>query len=48
MDFELFDIKFTIYDVFLLQFKKLGKIGKHEDCLRVAVGTKEMNSLTLC
>jgi len=24
--------------------RKLGKIGKHEGCLRVTIGTKEMNS----
>ena len=24
--------------------RKLGKIGNHEGCLRVTVGTKEMNS----
>ena len=27
-----------------ISIRKLGKIGKHEGCLRVTVGTKEMNS----
>ena len=27
-----------------ISIRKLGKIGNHEGCLRVTVGTKEMNS----
>jgi len=27
-----------------ISIRKLGKIGKHQGCLRVTVGTKEMNS----
>ncbi|MFB5608073.1 MAG: histidinol-phosphate transaminase, partial [Candidatus Nitrosomaritimum yanchengensis] len=27
-----------------ISIRKLGKIGNHEGCLRVTIGTKEMNS----
>ncbi|NIR70704.1 MAG: histidinol-phosphate transaminase, partial [Nitrosopumilaceae archaeon] len=27
-----------------ISIRKLGKIGSHQGCLRVTVGTKEMNS----
>ena len=27
-----------------ISIRKLGKIGKHKGCLRVTIGTKEMNS----
>ncbi|MFB5612273.1 MAG: histidinol-phosphate transaminase, partial [Nitrosarchaeum sp.] len=27
-----------------ISIRNLGKIGKHDGCLRVTVGTKEMNS----
>ncbi len=30
-----------------ISIRKLGKIGKHKGCLRVTVGTKEMNSKLL-
>ena len=49
-NFVLFDAKGAdkrIYTALLEQgisIRKLGKIGKHEGCLRVTVGTKEMNS----
>ena len=49
-NFVLFDAKGTdrrIYTALLEQgisIRKLGKIGKHKGCLRVTVGTKEMNS----
>lgn len=49
-NFVLFDAKGTdrrIYTALIEQgisIRKLGKIGKHNGCLRVTVGTKEMNS----
>jgi histidinol-phosphate aminotransferase len=49
-NFVLFDAKGTeqrIYTALVEQgisIRKLGKIGKHQGCLRVTVGTKEMNS----
>jgi len=49
-NFVLFDAKGTdrrIYTALIEQgisIRKLGKIGKHTGCLRVTVGTKEMNS----
>jgi len=49
-NFVLFDAKGAdrrIYTALLEQgisIRKLGKIGKHKGCLRVTVGTKEMNS----
>ncbi|MEM3065486.1 MAG: histidinol-phosphate transaminase [Candidatus Nitrosotenuis sp.] len=49
-NFVLFDARGAdkrIYTALLEQgisVRKLGKIGKHEGCLRVTVGTKEMNS----
>jgi histidinol-phosphate aminotransferase len=49
-NFVLFDARGAdkrIYTALLEQgisIRKLGKIGKHEGCLRVTVGTKEMNS----
>ncbi len=49
-NFVLFDAKGTdkrVYTALVEQgisIRKLGKIGKHEGCLRVTVGTKEMNS----
>jgi len=27
-----------------ISIRKLGKLGKHNGCLRVTIGTKEMNS----
>jgi histidinol-phosphate aminotransferase len=49
-NFVLFDAHGSYQRVFTALFeqgisiRKLGKIGKHEGCLRVTVGTKEMNS----
>ena len=49
-NFVLFDAKGAdrrIYTALIEQgisIRKLGKIGKHKGCLRVTVGTKEMNS----
>ena len=49
-NFVLFDAKgyyHRVYSALLEQgisIRKLGKIGDHEGCLRVTVGTKEMNS----
>jgi histidinol-phosphate aminotransferase len=49
-NFVLFDAYGSykrVYDALIEQgisIRKLGKIGKHEGCLRVTVGTKEMNS----
>jgi len=49
-NFVLFDAKGSdsrIFNALIEQgisIRKLGKIGKHEGCLRVTVGTKEMNS----
>lgn len=49
-NFVLFDAKGAdqrIYTALVEQgisIRKLGKIGKHQGCLRVTVGTKEMNS----
>ena len=49
-NFVLFDARGAdkrIYTAMLEQgisIRKLGKIGKHEGCLRVTVGTKDMNS----
>jgi histidinol-phosphate aminotransferase len=49
-NFVLFDAKGVdrrIYTALMEQgisIRKLGKIGKHKGCLRVTVGTKEMNS----
>lgn len=49
-NFVLFDAHGShkrVYDALIEQgisIRKLGKIGKHDGCLRVTVGTKEMNS----
>lgn len=49
-NFVLFDARGAdkrIYTALLEQgisIRKLGKIGKHEGCLRVTIGTKDMNS----
>jgi histidinol-phosphate aminotransferase len=49
-NFVLFDAHgsysriYTILSEQGISIRKLGKIGKHEGCLRVTVGTKEMNS----
>jgi len=49
-NFVLFDAKGADSRVFTalieqgISIRKLGKIGKHKGCLRVTVGTKEMNS----
>jgi len=49
-NFVLFDAKGVDSRVFTalieqgISIRKLGKIGKHQGCLRVTVGTKEMNS----
>jgi histidinol-phosphate aminotransferase len=49
-NFVLFDAHGSYSRVFTalseqgISIRKLGKIGKHEGCLRVTVGTKEMNS----
>ncbi|MBI3253674.1 MAG: histidinol-phosphate aminotransferase family protein, partial [Nitrosopumilales archaeon] len=49
-NFVLFDVEGAdtrIYNALIEQgisIRKLGKIGKHKGCLRVTVGTKEMNS----
>jgi histidinol-phosphate aminotransferase len=49
-NFVLFDAHGSHQRVFTalseqgISIRKLGKIGKHEGCLRVTVGTKEMNS----
>ena len=49
-NFVLFDARGADSRVFTalieqgISIRKLGKIGKHEGCLRVTVGTKEMNS----
>jgi histidinol-phosphate aminotransferase len=46
----LFDVEGAdtrIYNALIEQgisIRKLGKIGKHKGCLRVTVGTREMNS----
>jgi histidinol-phosphate aminotransferase len=52
-NFVLFDAHGShtrVYDALIEQgisIRKLGKIGKHDGCLRVTVGTKEMNSTFL-
>ena len=49
-NFVLFDAHGSYQRVFTalseqgISIRKLGKIGKHEGCLRVTIGTKEMNS----
>ena len=49
-NFVLFDVHGShkrVFDALTEQgisIRKLGKIGKHEGCLRVTIGTKEMNS----
>jgi histidinol-phosphate aminotransferase len=49
-NFVLFDVEGAdtrIYNALIEQgisIRKLGKIGKHKGCLRVTVGTREMNS----
>ena len=49
-NFVLFDAQSSykrVYSALVEQgisIRKLGKIGKHEGCLRVTIGTKEMNS----
>ena len=49
-NFVLFDAQASykrVYSALVEQgisIRKLGKIGKHEGCLRVTIGTKEMNS----
>jgi histidinol-phosphate aminotransferase len=49
-NFVLFDAKGIhkrVFDALAEQgisIRKLGKIGKHEGCLRVTIGTREMNS----
>ena len=49
-NFVLFDARGAdkrVYTALIEQgisIRKLGKIGKHEGCLRVTIGTKEMNS----
>jgi len=49
-NFVLFDASGAYGRVFTalieqgISIRKLGKIGKHQGCLRVTVGTKEMNS----
>jgi len=49
-NFVLFDAKGADERIYIalieqgISIRKLGKIGKHEGCLRVTVGTKEMNS----
>jgi len=49
-NFVLFDAHGSYSRVFTalseqgISIRKLGKIGKHEGCLRVTIGTKEMNS----
>jgi histidinol-phosphate aminotransferase len=49
-NFVLFDALGShkrVYDALVEQgisIRKLGKVGKHEGCLRVTIGTKEMNS----
>ncbi len=49
-NFVLFDVEGAdtrIYNALIEQgisIRKLGKIGKHKGCLRVTIGTKEMNS----
>ena len=49
-NFVLFDAHGSyqrVYSALIEQgiaIRKLGKIGKHEGCLRVTIGTKEMNS----
>ena len=52
-NFVLFDVEGAdtrIYNALIEQgisIRKLGKIGKHKGCLRVTIGTKEMNSTFL-
>jgi histidinol-phosphate aminotransferase len=49
-NFVLFDAHSSYKRVFAalaeqgISIRKLGKIGNHEGCLRVTIGTKEMNS----
>ena len=49
-NFVLFDAHGSYQRIFTalseqgISIRKLGKIGKHEGCLRVTIGTKEMNS----
>lgn len=49
-NFVLFDARGYYHRVYTalieqgISIRKLGKVGKHEGCLRVTVGTKEMNS----
>ena len=49
-NYVLFDAKGSytrIYNALAEQgitIRKLGKLGKHKGCLRVTIGTKEMNS----
>ena len=49
-NFVLFDAQSSYKRVYTalveqgISIRKLGKIGKHEGCLRVTIGTKEMNS----
>lgn len=49
-NFVLFDAHGSFHRVFSalseqgISIRKLGKIGNHEGCLRVTIGTKEMNS----
>ena len=49
-NFVLFDAHGSYHRVFTalseqgISIRKLGKIGKHDGCLRVTIGTKEMNS----
>jgi len=49
-NFVLFDAKGAEHRIYMalieqgISVRKLGKIGKHNGCLRVTVGTKEMNS----
>jgi len=49
-NFVLFDAKGADERIYIalieqgISIRKLGKIGKHEGCLRVTVGSKEMNS----
>jgi len=45
--FDAEDLDDRVYNVLAEQgisIRKLGKLGKYEGCLRVTVGTKEMNS----
>ena len=49
-NYVLFDAKSSdsrVYNALAEQgisIRKLGKLGKHKGCLRVTIGTKEMNS----